>query len=86
MWRHGEVEHGWWHIEAVAATIAFLSTPIAETVICTVVVLIKWHCMYVNGSTASKGGGLRKHKMPAVHWWSHSTRLWRCTFKEEDAC
>ena len=25
--------------------------------------------------TASKGGGLRKHKMPAVHWWSHSTRL-----------
>jgi len=32
------------------------------------------------------GGGLRKYKMPAVHWWSHSTRLWRCTFKEEDAC
>ena len=30
--------------------------------------------------------GLRKHKMPAVHWWSHPTRLWRCSFKEEDAC
>jgi len=29
--------------------------------------------------TACKGGGLRKHKMPAVCWWSHSTRLWRST-------
>ena len=28
--------------------------------------------------TACKGGGLRKHKMPAVHWWSYSTRIWRC--------
>jgi len=30
--------------------------------------------------TARKCGGLRKYKMPAIHWWSHSTRLWRCTF------
>jgi len=35
---------------------------------------------------ACKVGGLRKHKIPAAHWWSHSTRLWRCTLKEEDAC
>jgi len=32
------------------------------------------------------GVGLRKNKMPAVHWWSHSTRLWRCTFKKQDIC
>jgi len=47
MWRHGKVEHGWKHKDAVVAIIAFPSALIAEMVTCMTAVIEKWHCMNV---------------------------------------